>query len=805
MRLFRPAFALLLAAPLLLHAQTAYRQPPGPIAKILDSDPTPSAIASPDRKWLLLLEREGLPPISEVAAQWHGLAGDRINPRTNMRAREATFKGLVLRSLDGSVERRLALPAGARAAFPMWSPDGRRLAFVNLTPDGGTLWMADLASGRARQVAATRLNGTTGQPCAWIATGAQLLCKTVVAARGAAPRASDVPTGPIVQESEGRAAPNRTYQDLLTSPHDEKVFDYFYTSRLAIIANDGGVTPIGAPAIYQGARPSPDGRYILAELIRTPYSYVVPMNLFPVRLQVLDMRGAVVRTIHDRALQEEIPASFDAVETGPRDVAWRADAPATLVWTEALDGGDPAVKRDMRDRVQMLEAPFTNEATTLASTATRVFNITWARNDVALLTEGWSKNRRSKTWLVNPSRPGDARLLWDRSSEDRYSDPGRVLMTPNSRGLPVLLTTPDGKSAYLAGAGASSDGDRPFLDRLDLTSGKSERLWRSEAPYYEEVIALLDATGTRALTRRESMNDVPNYFLRNLQSKSLAQLTRIKDPAPEFAGIKTQLVTYRRDDGVQLSATLYLPAGYKPEQGRLPFFFWAYPREFRSRDAAGQVIGSPYRFTRPNGPSHLFLLTQGYGVLDGPTMPIVGEGEKEPNDNYVEQLVASAKAAVDKVVEMGVADRDRIGVGGHSYGAFMTANLLAHSQLFRAGIARSGAYNRTLTPFGFQAEERTYWKAPDIYDRMSPFTYADSIRAPILLIHGMADDNSGTFPVQSERFYSALKGNGAKVRYVQLPAEAHGYRARESIGHTLFEMVAWMDQYVKPERTKRME
>jgi dipeptidyl aminopeptidase/acylaminoacyl peptidase len=345
-------------------------------------------------------------------------------------------------------------------------------------------------------------------------------------------------------------------------------------------------------------------------------------------------------------------------------------------------------------------------------------------------------------------------------------------------------------------------GDRPFLDRFDLAPAKTERLFRSEKPYYEQPVTILDREATRIVTRRESLSDVPNYYVRDLSKKSIAAITAFRDPAPQFAGVTTELITYKRPDGVQLSATMYLPAGYDKKQGPLPFFFWAYPQEFKSASAASQVSGSPYRFTRPTGISHLFLLTQGYGILDGPTMPIVGEGEKEPNDTYVPQLVASAKAAVDKIVDLGVGSRDQVGVGGHSYGAFMTANLLAHSNLFQAGVARSGAYNRTLTPFGFQAEERDYWHARDVYTNMSPFTYADSISAPILLIHGMADNNQGTFPVQSERFFAALKGNGKKARLVMLPAEPHGYRARESSGHVLYEMTSWLDRYVKKPKTK---
>jgi dipeptidyl aminopeptidase/acylaminoacyl peptidase len=412
--------------------------------------------------------------------------------------------------------------------------------------------------------------------------------------------------------------------------------------------------------------------------------------------------------------------------------------------------------------------------------------------------EAWWKSRRTRSWVIDPSHPrATPRLLFDRSSEERYSDPGNFVTVPDERGQQVLLLTRDGRSAYLEGEGATPEGDQPFLDRIDLTSRATARLWRSEPPFYEEVVSVLDPEAQRVVLHRESTTEVPNYFLRDFAAMSLARLTDFADPAPELAGMVPELVRYRRKDGVELSGRLYLPPGYDPAQGPLPFLLWAYPREFKSADAAGQVSGSPYRFTRPSGASHLLLLTQGYGVLDGPTMPIVGEGSAEPNDTYVEQLVASAGAAVDSLVERGVGDRERMAIGGHSYGAFMAANLLAHSDLFRAGIARSGAYNRTLTPFGFQAEDRTFWQARDVYLKMSPFTYADRIQEPILLIHGLDDNNSGTFPLQSERFFAALKGNGGTARLVLLPGESHGYRGRESVGDVLWEMAEWLERHVR--------
>jgi dipeptidyl aminopeptidase/acylaminoacyl peptidase len=605
------------------------------------------------------------------------------------------------------------------------------------------------------------------------------------------------PIGPIVQESEGREAPNRTYQDLLETPADAALFEHYATSQIALVTLDGTVTNIGEPGIHGDVDPSPNGEYLYVATVHRPFSYVVTARSFPTRLAVWDMTGQAVKELADLPLRDNVSTAFDAVAPGPRSVSWRADAPATLVWVEAMDGGEASKPADTRDKMLALAAPFNGEPTTLLESDTRIRGVQWVRQDLALVGDRWWRTRQTRTWMINPASPGTPALLFDRSYEDRYNDPGSFEMTTTSNGTRVVLTTPDGKSAYLTGQGASPQGDMPFLDRIDLTTKKVTRLWRSAPPKYEVAVSLLDPNAQRVITRQESVTEPPNYYIRELRRNRVARLTNFPDPAPQFAGIEPKLITYTRDDGVQLSATMYLPPGYDSTQGPLPFLFWAYPREFKTAAAAAQVQGSPHRFVRPGGSSHLFLLTQGYGILDGPTMPIVGEGDKEPNDSYVQQLVASAKAAVDKIVDMKVADRNRIAIGGHSYGAFMTANLLAHSDLFTAGIARSGAYNRTLTPFGFQQEERPYWEAPEIYFQMSPFNFAHTIKEPILLIHGMADNNSGTFPVQSERMYAALMGNGATVRYVQLPAESHGYRARESVGHTLWEMATWLDTHVK--------
>ena len=783
------------------YAQDGYRQPPAPIAQILDAERTPIVSVSPDRTTMLLLERFEMPSIAELAAPEARLAGLRINPRTNASSRATTYKGLRLQHIgEGATtaERRIPLPVGARVWGSTWSPDGRRIALAMLSDTGTSLWLVDVTAASAREVGPVRLNGALGQPCSWI-DSSKLICRLIPADRGAAPAEYVVPTGPIIQQSMGRSAANRTYQDLLQNSADEARFDYLARTQLAIVTTEGTVAPIGPPGVYTAAEPSPDGKLLLVGAVQRPYSYVVPLGDFATNFMIWDLTGSVVKALAQRPVRDDVGTSFDAVARGPRSLQWRTDAPATLVWLEALDDGDPAKPAEKRDRVYMHAAPFTGEPTTLLDVGARAGAIRWVSPDLALVDESWWRTRRTKTWAVDPSNPGaPPRLVFDRSSEDRYANPGSFVTVVGGRyGRRVVLTTLDGRYAYLTGTGASPEGDRPFLDRIELATGKTQRLWRSAAPYYETVVAVLDERASRILTERESVQDPANYFVRDLRANTSMRLTSFTDPAPQFASVVPRLITYKRADGVQLSAKLYLPPGYSAAQGPLPFLFWAYPEEFRSAAAAAQVVGSPFRFVRPGGTSHLFLLTQGYGILDGPTMPIVGEGDREPNDDYVPQLVASAKAAVDEVVRLGVADRNRIAVGGHSYGAFMTANLLAHSDLFRAGIARSGAYNRTLTPFGFQSEERTFWQARDTYGAMSPFYYADKINEPILLIHGEADNNSGTFPIQSERMYAALMGNRATVRYVVLPAESHGYAARESVGHTLWEMVNWLDTYVK--------
>lgn len=765
--------------------KSGYLTPPKEIVAILDAEPLPSVTVGPQRELIVLMQRRSMPSIEELSEPMLRLAGARINPDNNGPHRAGSGIGLTLRTIASGEERRIQVPQGARIGAVSFSPNGNWLSFTNTRDTRVDLHIVDVATGQSKLVEPALNSIASG--CEWLDDSSGLLCGFVPARRGPAPAAPRVPTGPNIQENVGKPGPVRTYQDMLENAHDEALFEYYFTTQLGFVdAATGRVTTAGSPGLLNGS-PSPDGKYILVERIKRPFSRLLPYSRFPQDVEIWDRQGNKVRTVADVPMGDTIP--INGVITGPRSYRWLPREPATLLWVEALDKGD--IRNDVphRDRIVTLAAPFTGEPTERAKTEYRYAGASWTENGAILLSEADRATRTTRTWVFNESW-AEPRKLWDRKQQDAYGNPGSPVMRP---GTGTILQT--GDWIYLTGQGASPEGDRPFLDRLNLKSFETERLWRSDNTSYESVVGLLDDKASRVLTRHETKLDPPNYFVRDLSGGTKQAVTHFKDPHPQITAAERMFVTYDRKDGVKLNGTIYLPPGYKKGQ-RLPMVVWAYPREFVDADAASQVTGSPHRFTTVSGASHLLLLTQGYAIFDGPTMPIVGPGETA-NDTYVQQLVASAEAAIDKAVELGIADRNRVGVGGHSYGAFMTANLLAHSDLFAAGVARSGAYNRTLTPFGFQSETRTFWEVPQIYSAMSPFFHAHKINEPILLIHGEVDNNSGTFPIQSERLYMALKGHGATVRYVTLPNESHGYAARESVFHTLAETVNWFDKYVK--------
>ncbi|MBI3210280.1 MAG: S9 family peptidase [Candidatus Solibacter usitatus] len=777
---------LLLAG--MAHAEDGYKKPPQPVLDVLNAPMAPTAQVNPSRTHVLLLRRGRYPSIAQVSQPMLRLAGLRTNPRTNGPHLGITFvEFTLLRAADGQTVP-LALPKDGVFGMPRWSSDGKWFAFTSTLTNRIDLMLCETATGKVRAVPGINVNAAISETIQWMPDSRHLLVKSIPK-RGNPPEAPLVPSGPRIQESAGRRAPVRTLQDLLTSAHDMDLFDYYMTSQLLMVeVQTGKFTPYYQPGLYSTIEPSPDGRHVFLVRIHRPYSLLHTWNSFPQTTLLLDPNGREEEKLFEKGMEDGV--AIEGVAPGPRSLSWRPDEPATLFWVEALDSGDPARKAPFRDR--LMTRKIGGQAAEWMKLEHRFRGIDWGKG-FALVRDEERNRRWTRTMILNLSDRGAMpKVAVSRSSQDRYRDPGTPIEHISSTGHRMLEQ--DGDHIFLNALGATPTGARPFLDRYNVKTGETSRLFRSAEKSYERPLALLSADGSRWLSERESTTEPINFYISSSGGEAKA-LTHFTDPTPQLRKIRKQLVTYKRPDGVDLSFTLYLPPDYK-EGTRLPTVVWAYPREYVDAGTAGQFGGSTERFTTITSTSHLFYLLAGYAVLDDASMPVVGE-PAVVNNTYVEQIVASAKAAIDKAVEIGVTDRDRVGVGGHSYGAFMTANLLAHSDLFRAGVARSGAYNRTLTPFGFQSERRTIWQAPELYLKMSPFMVANKINEPLLLIHGEADNNAGTFPIQSDRMYQAVRGNGGKVRLVFLPNESHGYVGKESVEHTLAEMIEWFDKYVK--------
>lgn len=801
---------LMAASPQAGARQGGYRLPSPPLQAIVDAPRPPALSLSPRRDLAAVVRSPALPGIAEVAQPELKLAGLRINPRNCSASRFSFGEDLGLLDIaTGKLSAIRGLPRRLRLSDLSWSPDQRHLAFSHHAVRGARgqveLWLVDIAARKAKKLSPHPLSTVLGRGFHWLPDSSALLVHWRPAGIGQPPQSSGVPDGPILQDStpDGAVKQLRTYQDLLRNEDDARLFEFYITVQLALLDLHGKARLVGEPGQYSRASVAPGGRYLLTQSVLRPYSYIVPVSSFAERIDVRDMDGHLLHMVANLPLEEGLPPGNDAVSEGVRHVSWRADAPATLVWAEAQDGGDPARAGvdGVRDIVYQHDAPFQAPPRVLARLEMRYGGVAWGRGDVALLNERWHKTRAFRQWRIAPDDPAFAPdLIYAGSYEDRYNSPGSPVMRAGPDGYPRLLIGPDA-TILLDGAGATPEGDRPFIDRLHLGSKRKERLFQSAPPYFENVAAVLDDAGSLLLTTRETPTERPNYYVRDLSQPAERQLRALTDyphPTPQLKDVVKEQIRYARADGVALTATLMLPPDYDAARdGPLPMLMWAYPQEFKSAGAASQTTGSPHTFNAVSYWGPAAFLAMGYAVLDNPSFPIVGNGDEEPNDSYLAQLVADAEAAVEEVVRRGVADRHRIAIGGHSYGAFMTGNLLAHTRLFRAGIARSGAYNRTLTPFGFQSEERPFWQAQSVYQTMSPFNNADKIKDALLLIHGEQDSNSGTFPLQSERMFQAIKGLGGTARLVMLPNESHAYRARESILHMLYETESWLDQYVR--------
>ncbi|TDQ06894.1 S9 family peptidase [Pedobacter metabolipauper] len=775
-----------------------YQVPPKAMSDLLLAKPTPAVSIDGKAEWALFSERNSYPSVEELAMPEYRIAGLRINPNNYSPSRQIYINNFSLKNIKtGKTIPVTGLPVPLYAGSISWSPDDKKISFTNTTQKGVDLYLIDVATQKATRINKQFLNVVLGSGVTWL-DNSTLLYRVVTKPASAAPPKPLMPKGPTVQQNLGKAAPSVTYQDLIKSPYDEQLFDFFATAQL--VSNKGGVeTPIAKPAIYTSVIPSPDKNYLMIRTIRKPFSYLVTSGGFPSTLTITDLTGKPVKVLAELPSTEGTPSGYDNTQNVPRGFDWRDDEPATVVWAKPLDSGLIKTKVDFHDAVYALSAPFSGAGKELFKTQTRYRGTSWGDATLALVQEGLRSKQTVKVSRYNPST-GALETLYERNQTDAYSDPGSPVTTKNKYGRQVIQVLDNGTKLLMNNPTGSSDkGDLPFLAKFDLGTKKNEIIWRSTPGTYEVVSDVLDASKLVLLTRKESQKNVPNYLIKNLMLRIADQpITNFSNPYPQLEGVSKEKITYKRADGVDLTGDLYLPKGYdKAKDGLLPVLIWAYPREFNSAADAAQIRGSKDRFTTISWASPIFWVTQGYAVLDNAEMPIVARDGKKPNDTFVEQLKLNAEAAINKLSDLGVGDRNRVAVGGHSYGAFMTANLLAHTNLFKAGLARSGAYNRTLTPFGFQNEERTYWDAPQLYYEMSPFSYADKIKTPILLIHGDSDNNPGTFPINSERLFNAIKGFGGTTRFVFLPYESHSYSGKENLLHMLWEMNTWLDKYVK--------
>lgn len=776
-----------------------YKIPPDVIRNMIEADPQPTLNLNNRGTSGLILKRDGYQSIDQLASDELRIAGTRIDPVRYTSSRMNYYKSFSLIDILSGLEISANHPDDGKFSFFDWSPDEKKIAFTNTTDAGVELWVFDIKSNKSIKVSDLYINDINVKPFQWMNSSNEILVSFRCSQEK--PEISSVPTGPIIQETTDQNAPSRTYQDLIKNKNDEVLFEHFACVSLKIIS----LTQESEVKIEEGMIKeydlSPDQEYIMIKTILKPFSYLVPYYRFPYKVEVMNLQTLSKNLIANIPIDEVRPKGFDATRVGARSISWRNDKESELFWVEANDGGDPSNQVEHRDIIYTLSKPFLSVKKELARTNLRFNDLLWSDSEYAILKERLWKDRSEVTSLLNTEKRSKEKVLFDRKYDDIYSDPGSPVLEKNEFGRNVFHFKK--KSIYMIGQGGSPQGYKPFLSLFNTENLETSLIFRSEAPFYERPIKMFDNNQKFIITSRESITENPNYFLRNIMTKELSQITAFENPYKKLELLKKEIIKYKREDGIDLSSIVYTLNSYDPEkEGRLPVLIWAYPREYTSKNVASQVRNSPYQFTRINYGSPIFWALRGYAVMADTEMPIVGFDGDQPNDTFRKQLVMNAEAAIDKIVNMGIGDRKRVGVGGHSYGAFMTANLLAHSDLFAAGIARSGAYNRTLTPFGFQREERTYWEAPELYNYMSPFMHADKVNEPILLIHGEEDNNSGTFPIQSIRFFNAIKGHGGTSKLVMLPKESHGYRARESILHMLYEMDNWLEKYVKNKNIK---
>ena len=806
--------------------EESYLVPPEPVQDILKRDRHYDMLEamSPDGDHFMIPIQPYFSTLELMAEKTYRLAMLEFCPDTNREWRLSTrgTKGQKIYSLSERKFWRVELPEDIFVSDMMWSPEGRKIAFLAHLKEGTQVWIADVLSGKAESLSHAFVMATlAGRPqwrrrptgssrmLQWVPGGA-VLALLVPEDRGSEPKNDTVPSTPIIRRTREKSTPTQTYPFLLRTPTDKELFRYYTTAQLALLSPGEPPRKIGAPAMYMSISLSPDGKYILAEKMVEPFSYIVGYDSFPRELQVMDLDGKVLSTIRKVPLQEAMRGDRDreGEEDLPRDVAWRPDGKGlSFLWREKKQEERPEEESDdskRKDRLMFLAPPFDmSQVQTLVLSEKRFSDVSYspeAHLAFATLTkrDGRKRHQEIVAYDLTKKKPKPYVLVKDIDPEDVLKLPGEIVTLRTGNGIVFALLSSDRKSVYLQGPGYKEDfKPQPFIDEIIIRSSEKIRIFESDKDVYERPLVPVDDNMSRIIISRESMSVFSDCYLWH-KDGSAEKLTDNRDPFPEVAGCKRIDFDFKRRDGLVIQGRISLPVDYK-EGSRVPAVFWAYPREYRSFE---EYKKAAFRSHNHNAFPHLdyrnsseIWLTQGYAVVE-PDIPIIGKQEKY-NDNYIAHITDSTYAAIRKVDQMGYVDIDRIGVGGHSYGAFMTVNLLAHSSFFKAGIAGDGAFNRTLTPMTFQNEKRFLWEAQDTYLEMSPFFYADHIDTPLLMYHGAQDNNTGTFLIQSERLLQALTGLGKKAVLYIYPFESHGPRCIETYMDLWARWIDWFDTHVK--------
>ncbi|MDQ2666797.1 MAG: prolyl oligopeptidase family serine peptidase [Gemmatimonadota bacterium] len=837
-----------------LLATERYIRPPAEVAKLVTAPRQLNSTLtqqSPDKAHFLVVHGEGLGIEAKFAKPHYYFGGLQVDYRAN-RLRSFTSRGQrsfeIVDALSGA-RVSVKAPEGTTMSSPSWSPNGMQLAYFVNFDDASYVYVADARSGASRRLSGRAALPVLSTSLAWTPDGNAVYSVMIPSPRMPMPKEAIEAEGPIVRMTGGAKNKTPTYASLMQTPLEKAQLEYYATGQLARVDMKGVVKAIGAPALIDSIDVAPDGEYLRVGLIQKPFSYLVPVTAFGAHEELWSSDGRVIATLTRRPLRESDASGGDDAASG-RGGAASDSAKRAFTW--APSGGlaylaqDPAPRRARgavataapvtdssdaaptdsargprrKDRLFVWSAPFVaGSAKPVAESDNRIAGFVYtADGKWVLLSE--VAGTATHTYAIQPSDPSKRHTIFravgaqagfgggrgaggggrgGASDDAFYANPGTVVLRQTAGGRTAVVSA-DGKSVFLEGTHYAKDAanvaPRTFVDKVDLATGTKTRLFESDTALFESAPVPVDNDFSKFVVTRETEKVVPDQWLRDRNTGQLKQLTENKDVTPDVTGMTRRSIQVTRADGKTLWVNVTFPPGYR-EGTRLPAMFWFYPYEYADQESYDHTKRTlnKHKFPTAAPRSIEIMATQGYAIVQ-PDIPIFGTAGRL-NDNYVNDLRNGLTAVIDELDKRGIIDRGRLGIGGHSYGAFSTVNAMVNLPYFKAGIAGDGNYNRTLTPNGFQSERRDLWEARETYLAMSPFLYADRLQGALLMYHSLEDQNTGTDPSNSVRLFHALQGMGKQASLYMYPYEDHGPLIEETLLDQWGRWVAWLDLYVK--------